>query len=129
MRFRLALLSFMVVALAGPAHAQFRGIRFEISRVGDTTLAFPRGSEKWIKAGQSGIAVDPRRRDALVARFRVVGIDSGFVMAVVTGQTTRIVTDHIAILDEPRRPWYKTVLFWGGMAIGAALGTMVGSQM
>ena len=59
---------------SGTAQAQFRGIRFEITQVGDTTFRFPRGNAGWIKPEMTGIAVDPRRRDILVAEFRVVRV-------------------------------------------------------
>ena len=76
-------------------------MRFEITQVGDTTFRFPRGNAGWVKSGMKGIAVDPRRRDALVAQFRVVRIDSGLVTAVVTGQTTRVATEHVVVMSEP----------------------------
>ena len=105
-----------------PAEAQFRGVRFEITQVGDTTFRFPRGNAGWVKPGTTGIAVDPRRRDVLVARFRVVKVDSGMVTAIITGQTTRIATEHIAVLTEPPRPWYRAITFYAGIVIGFIAG-------
>lgn len=113
---------------AGEASAQFRGIRFEITQVGDTTFRFPRGTAGWVKPGETGIAVDPRRRDVLVARFRVVRVDSGLVTALVTGQTTRVATEHIAVMAEPAKPWYKGVTFWGGLVFGFVAGIAAGSR-
>lgn len=113
---------------ARPAEAQFRGVRFEITQVGDTTFRFPRGTAGWVKPGETGIAVDPRRRDVLVARFRVLRVDSGLVTAVVTGQTTRVATEHIAVMTEPSRPWYRSLTFWVGAALGAAGGFLLGSR-
>lgn len=113
---------------APPLQAQFRGVRFEITQVGDTTFRFPRGTAGWVKPGETGIAVDPRRRDVLVARFRVARVDSGLVTAVVTGQTTRVATEHIAVMTEPSRPWYKGITFWGGAALGAVAGFLLGSR-
>lgn len=113
---------------AGEASAQFRGIRFEITQVGDTTFRFPRGTAGWVKSGETGIAVDPRRRDVLVARFRVIRVDSGLVTALVTGQTTRVATEHIAVMAEPARPWYKGINFWGGAVFGMVIGFAVGSR-
>ncbi len=118
----------MLVLGAGTAEAQFRGVRFEITQVGDTTFRFPRGDAGWVKAGGSGIVVDPRRRDVLVARFRALRVDSGLVTALVTGQTTRVATEHIAIMTEPPRPWYRLATFWGGAIIGAILGFAAGSR-
>ena len=108
-----------------PAAGQFRGVRFEITQVGDTTFRFPRGTAGWVKAGTTGIAVDPRRRDALVARFRVGSIDSGLVTAIITGQTTRVATEHIAVLAEPPKPWWKGITFWAGTVFGVVIGALL----
>lgn len=108
-----------------PAQAQFRGVRFEITQVGDTTFRFPRGTASWLRPGATGIAVDPRRRDALVARFRVVRVDSGLVTTVVTGQTTRVTTDHIAVMAEPAKPWYRGITFWAGTVFGLVIGALI----
>lgn len=122
----LALVTMAMLAAPVAAHAQYRGVRFEITRVGDSTFAFPVGAEKWIKPGQTGIAVDPKRRDALVARFTVARIEGGEANALVVGQTTNVRTDHVAILEEPRRAWYKQRSFWVGLLAGSAIGAGVG---
>jgi hypothetical protein len=122
---RYALVSVLLALVAGKAGAQFRGVRFEITQVADTTFRFPRGTATWVKPGETGIAVDPRRHDALVARFRVVKVDSGLVTAVITGQTTRVATEHIVILAEPQKPWYRTMTFWGGTLLGLVAGVLV----
>lgn len=113
------------LVLAAAADAQFRGVRFEITQVGDTTFRFPQGRAGWVRPEMMGIAVDPRRRDILVARFRVARIDSGLVTAVITGQTTRVATDHIAVLAEPPKPWWKGVTFWGGTVFGIVIGALL----
>lgn len=110
---------------ARTAEAQFRGVRFEITEVGDTTFRFPRGTAMWVKAGSTGRAVDPRRRDVLVARFRVVRVDSGLVTALITGQTTRLATEHIAVLEEPPKPWYRGITFWAGTVFGIVIGALI----
>ena len=113
-----------------PASAQLKGVRFEIAAVGDTTLGFRAGTERWIRRGQSGIAVDPRKRDILVARLRVLTVDkAGYVTALVTGQTTAVTTDHVVLLQPTTPPWYRRRAFWGGMVLGAALGAVAGSQL
>ena len=109
----------------GEAQAQSRGVRFEITQVGDTTIRFPRGSAAWLKPKMTGTAVDPRRRDALVARFTVVRIDSGLVTAAITGMTTRVATEHVALMAEPPKPWYKGVTFWGGTVFGFVVGALL----
>ena len=113
---------------ARKATAQDRSVRFEITQVSDTTFRFPRGTASWVKPGETGIAVDPRRRDALVARFRVLKIDSGLVTALVTGMTTRVATEHIAVLTEPKKPWYRTITFWGGTVFGIVLGVLISGR-
>ena len=75
--------------------------------------------------GTTGIAVDPRRRDALVARFRVIRIDSGLVTALVTGQTTVVATEHMAVLAEPPKPWYRGITFWAGTVFGVVIGALI----
>lgn len=125
----------LVLTGAQTAHAQFRGVRFEITQVGDSTFRFPRGTAKWVTVcpnptsscpvGSYGIAVDPRRHDILVARFRVARIDSGLVTAVVTGQTTRVATEHIAVMTEPSKSWWKSITFWGGTVFGMVLGALI----
>ena len=128
------LLRVLVFALiATPLEAQFRGVRFEITQVGDTVFRFPRGSATWVKPcrgsicgpGESGIAVDPRQRDILVARFKVARVDSGLVTAVITGQTTRVATEHIAVMAEPPKPWYKGITFWAGTVFGIVIGALI----
>ncbi|MGQ0649943.1 MAG: hypothetical protein ACT4P7_20520 [Gemmatimonadaceae bacterium] len=106
--------------------AQQRAVRFEITSVSDTTLSFQAGMAAWVRAGQMGRAVDPRRRDALVARFRVLGVRDRVATALVTGQTTAVSTDHVATLEEPPRSWFRTGALWVGLLIGTALGTAVG---
>lgn len=115
----------LVFAVATPAAAQYRDVRFEITQVTDTTFRFPRGRAGWVKLGMTGKAVDPKRRDVLVARFTVARIDSGLVTAAITGLTTRVATDHIAVLSEPPRPWWRTITFWGGAVFGAVIGALI----
>ncbi len=122
---RCCLVPLLLVLGAGKAGAQNRGVRFEITQVGDTTFRFPRGTANWVKPRETGIAVDPRRRDILVARFRVVSIDSGLATAVITGMTTRVTTEHIAVMWEPQKPWYRTITFWGGTVFGIVLGALI----
>jgi len=124
---RLVLVLALLVGATPPATAQIGGVRFEITQVADTMIFFPRGTARWVRPGQVGIAVDPRRRDALVAQFRVVRVDSGLASAVITGSTTRPLTEHIAILQPPTRAWFRTPLFWGSLVLGFALGAMTGA--
>ena len=123
---RFVLIAGCVCGLLGStAEAQFTGARFEITQVSDTTFRFSRGSAGWVRPQMTGIAVDPRRRDILVARFRVARIDSGLVTAVITGMTTRVATEHIAVLAEPPKPWYKGITFWAGTVFGIVIGALI----
>lgn len=118
----------LLAGMATPVAAQLKGVRFEITAVDDTTVSFSAGTERWIRSGASGIAVDPRKRDVLVARLRVLRVaDEGSVTALVTGQTTAVTTDHVVVLQEVHPPWYRRRAFWGGLVLGVAAGTAVGA--
>jgi hypothetical protein len=110
------------VLCTASAAAQQRAVRYEIIAVGDSTLSFKVGSAGWVRRGQVGTAVDPRKRDELVARFRVMRVRDGSAMALVTGQTTALSMEHVATLEEPKRPWFRAKTFWSGLVLGAALG-------
>jgi hypothetical protein len=110
------------------AAAQFRGVRFEITQVGDTTFRFSRGSATWVKAKATGLVVDPRSRDGYVARFTVARVDSGLVTAVITGQRSRVVTEHIAVMAEPPKPWFKGITFWAGTVFGVVIGALIAGR-
>lgn len=114
------------MALVAPAGAQESAVRFEISAVADSTFEFPAGRWVWVAPGLRGIAVDPRRRDALVARFRVLRVTDGVATALITGETTRLTTLHVALLEEPRARFYTRSLFWAGAAMGAVIGFVAG---
>jgi hypothetical protein len=108
------------------AHAQETAYRFEIASVGDSTVTLSTEKHEWLRAGQKGIAVDPMRHDALVARFVILRIDAEHkrALAVVTGQTTRITTDHVALIDRPSRRWYAQPTLWIGAVVGAVIGAV-----
>ena len=115
----------------GPLPDPSTAVRFEIVAVGDSTFAFLAPNAAWLSAGSTGIAVDPRRRDILVARFRVIARQADTATALVTGQTTRLVTEHVALVARPPAP--PIVLrrieqrrFWAGAAVGAVFGVIAG---
>ena len=117
----------LVAAPVAAAGAQQRDFRFEITSVGDSTVTFRTGRLTWIVRSPSTIVVDPRRRDALVARLKVLSVSSaGEATAVVTGQTGRITTDHFVLAIEPRSRWYRSPLLWIGTAFGLATGFALG---
>ena len=105
-----------------------RAVRFQIAAVGDTTFTFPVGGAKWVRVGAKGIAIDPRRRDALVARFEVLRIERGTATALVTGETMRLTVDHFAVLEEPKMPWFAQRPFWLGTVLGLLVGAGVASH-
>lgn len=109
------------------AHAQDRDVRFAITAVGDTTVAFQAGKMTWIVRAKRAIVVDPRRNDALVARLRVLSVSAnGEAVALVTGQTGRITTEHVVLGTEPPTRWYRNVMLWTGAVFGLALGFGIG---
>lgn len=128
----LALAALLVAGAAGAsrAGAQQVAARFEITSVGDSTFAFWIGTQAWAATRGRGIVVDPARRDALVARFRILGVTGDTVMALVTGQTSRITTQHFVVMPPPPQPrWFRRGAFWGGGALGALLGVVVGGVL
>lgn len=123
-----------VVVLAGAllvapwvVEAQRTPARFEITAVTDSTVSFRTAGSTWLRAGTLGVAVDPRRRDQLVARFRVLSVVDGVVTALITGQTTDVSIEHVATAVEPDTPWYRRKAFWVGLLLGGALGAVGGS--
>jgi len=125
----IALLAGAVIALVLPARAQAqdRDVRFTITNVGDTTVTFQAGKMTWIVRSPRAIVVDPRRRDALVARLRVLSVAAdGEATAVVTAQSGRITTEHVVIATEPSTRWYRNPLLWMGTAFGLIAGFGLG---
>ena len=121
--------AFATLALAGVpvrARAQETAYRFEITTVGDSTVTMSTEKHEWVHPGQKGIAVDPMRHDALVARFVIMRVDSVHkrALAIVTGQTTRLTTDHVALIDRPRTKWYAQPTLWIGAVVGAVIGAV-----
>lgn len=127
MKARVAVLAGALMLAPGVAQAQRAASRFEITAVTDSTVSFRATGSPWLRAGTLGVAVDPRRRDQLVARFRVLSVSDGVVTALITGQTTDVSTDHVATAVEPETPWYRRRSFWLGLLLGGALGAVGGS--
>jgi hypothetical protein len=107
------------------AHAQSGYVRFDVATVADTTFTFATIGARWVSAGQVGLTVDPAHRDALIARFRIVRVDSGKATAVITSQTGRLTTSHVVLLTRPKRPFYAQPWFWGGAVAGGVIGYLV----
>ena len=96
--------------------------RFPIAAVTESTVTLLAPGEAWLRTGAYGIAVDPRQRDALVGRLRVMRRAGDSSVALVTGQTTRLSTDHVAIFRRPATPLLRRGAFWGGVLTGLAVG-------
>ena len=95
--------------------------RFDIDVVDDSTARFKPREAVWVREGMTAYAVDPANRDALVARLRITSVWNGTAVALVTSQVTRVTTEHVVMLAEPRAPWWKTPRFWMGVANCAGL--------
>lgn len=125
-----ALLAVVFTAPNGVA-AQETSARFEIASAADSTFTLVVGRHPWVRPGLYGIVVDPRQRDILIARFQIIAADSANAMALVTGMTTRVTTEHVALLDRPpppAPPWHKRRSFWLGVLLGVAAGFGVGAS-
>jgi len=120
------LVTLVLVCAPSRARAQETAYRFEIASVGDSTVSLSTEKHGWVRAGQRGIAVDPMRHDALVARFVIIRVDAEhkLALAVVTGQTTRLTTSHVALIDRPPRSWYAQPTLWIGAVVGVVIGVI-----
>lgn len=99
--------------------------RFELKPLSDSTVSFVPAEATWVRTGTEGIAVDPARGDALVARLRVTEVSSESATAFVTGQTTRVAAGHVLLLVAPVKPWWRRSEFWWGVLSGAGVVTGV----
>ena len=131
-RSRLALRSIipllpLLVATVGVAQ-QPPAARFQVAGVGDSTFTFFLGKMRWVREGHLGLAVDPRRNDGLVARFRVLSVVGGEATALVTGKTTELSREHVALIEPRAVPWYRQRIFWMGLIIGGGAGAFAASR-
>jgi hypothetical protein len=118
----LAALLTAALALPRASAAQENAYRFPITAVGDSTFSFDVANHPWVKRGLRGIAVDPQRRDALVARFKVLSVNGGTATGLVTGQTTRLTLEHAALIERQPPPFYRRRSFWLGVVMGGVVG-------
>ncbi len=96
--------------------------RFEIDAVNDSTASFRPQEARWIRVGMSAYAVNPLKRDALVARLRVQAQTGESMTALVTSQVGRVSTAHFLLIMRPAEPWWRGDRFWWGAAAGTVLG-------
>ena len=122
----LAILSIVAVSSAA---AQGTETRFTVTSVGDSTVNFPIGKNKWVAPGRTGIVVDPKRQDVLIARISVLSVTGGSARALITGQTTTVESGYVAVLEQPPTKFYSGRSFWLGAGLGAVLGLVIGSSM
>jgi hypothetical protein len=123
------LLAAVFILAPDEGRAQETSARFEIASAGDSTFTLVVGRHPWVRPGLYGIVVDPRQRDILIARFQILAADSANAMGLITGMTTRVTTDHVALLDQPpppAPPWHKRRSFWLGVVFGVAAGFGIG---
>jgi len=99
--------------------------RFEIDSLTDSTATFRVQESRWIRVGMQGYAVDAGQRDALVARLTITSRDSLNATALVTSQVARVRKDHMLLVLEPTRPWWKSGRFWWGSVLGVAVGSLL----
>jgi hypothetical protein len=124
------LLAAVLGAAPSGAVAQETSARFEIASAGDSTFTLVVGRHPWVRPGLYGIVVDPRQRDILIARFQIIAADSANAMGLVSGMTTRVTTEHVALLDRPPPPvppWHQRRSFWLGILFGVAAGFGIGA--
>jgi hypothetical protein len=123
MRHTRTLLTIGLLAVAAPPlAAQEARVRFDVDSVGDSTFTFTVGRAHWVSRGQHGLAVDAKQSDALIARFRVLRVERGVAIAVVTGQTARVMPGEVALLAEPKPRFYEQPAFWIALGVGGAIG-------
>lgn len=84
-------------------------------------MTFAVGNARWVRAGQTGLAVEPTRHDELIARLKVLKVQSGTATALITGQTSRVENGQVVLIRRPPPPFYTVGLFWIGTAVGAAI--------
>lgn len=92
--------------------------RFQLQPLTDSTVSFLPVEARWVRTGAEGVAVDPARGDALIARVRVMEISNTSAVALVTGQTSRIDPGHVLLLVPPAVPWWRERAFWVGVLSG-----------
>ena len=117
----------LALSFAAPrvVHAQQGAYRFEITAVGDSTISFRTADAPWMRAGLTGIAVDPQRRDQLIARFTVLRVEGALTTAIITGQTAKVATTYVACVVAPGRHWYEVPAVWIATGVGVALGVII----
>ena len=114
------------IATPRASRAQDAAVRFEISNVGDSTVTFRLGRANWVRPGMPAIVVDPRRRDLLVARVKILSITKDSASALITGQTTLVAREHLVLVTPPTSRFFRSRSFWGGILSGLATGFVLG---
>jgi hypothetical protein len=124
----LAFALIVATRLSAQSSAHPNEVRFAIVSVGDSTFDLATGPHEWVARGQRGVVVDPAHHDVLIARFEIVRLNAPHTQAtaLITGQTSRVSSDHVALIDEPPARWFRQRVFWIGAGIGAVLGATVG---
>lgn len=99
--------------------------RFEIEFVDDSTAVIQLEEAGWVRRGLVAYAVDPQRRDALVARLTVLSRDSTSARLLIASQVTRVTTEHFILLPKPATPWWRSRSVWTSLLSGLAAGALL----
>jgi hypothetical protein len=97
--------------------------RFAITATTDSTVAFTAKDAPWLRAGMTGHAVDPARRDAFIANLSIISATRGEFNALVTGQLQPVDSSHVVIVVRPRVRFWRAGNFWTGLFSGVAVAT------
>jgi hypothetical protein len=111
--------------LAPAARAQVGFARFDVTAVQDTTFTLSVNGAGWVKRGLKGLAVDPAHGDILIATFLITHVRKGVATALITGQTGRLTTSHVALLRAPSHPFFLKPWFWLGVLGGGVVGYVI----
>jgi hypothetical protein len=98
--------------------------RFAVVELTDSTVRFDASDARWLRPGMIGYAVDPSKKDALVASLSLMGTGGREYKALITGQREPVDSTHIVVFLRPDTPWWRTKHYWGGFVIGVVVTTV-----
>jgi hypothetical protein len=101
--------------------------RFSIAATTDSTVTFRPVEVRWLKPGMQGHAVDPKERDALIARLTIQRVDTSGIVAAIDGRVAQVATTHVVLMVKPGTAWWKDLRFWSGTGAGVVAGVIAAS--